>query len=238
MQLLYPDDNLCFRSSIRLKLLHVFIFSADAVVWAYIDSFVIGHIIHSLRGHFIADRQANLKSPNLQMKIPPSNWANREDLNGIIRCGVILCKKPVMLCWCKSPCDWLVDCLQWLQEPAGLAAAPWLGTGSFSLGKGDTPVCPFLLDLQEDVRTESAPFELSGSPPVVVVVGLAGSPLLQGLQTCTNKGGIKKIKKQKNKSKQTNGIRVMGVGGLVPSDKHNDALCVSVCSCVWGIISD
>lgn len=44
---------------------------------------------------------------------------------------------------------------------------------------------------------------------------------------CTNKGGLKQ-----NESKQTNGIRVMGVGGLVHSDKHNDALCVCVCECV------
>ncbi|KAF3701243.1 hypothetical protein EXN66_Car016931 [Channa argus] len=41
---------------------------------------------------------------------------------------------------------------------------------------------------------------------------------------CTNKGGLKQ-----NESKQTNGIRVMGVGGLVHSDKHNDAVCVCVC---------
>lgn len=40
---------------------------------------------------------------------------------------------------------------------------------------------------------------------------------------CTNKGGLKQ-----NESKQTNGIRVMGVGGLVHSDKHNDAVCVCV----------
>lgn len=46
---------------------------------------------------------------------------------------------------------------------------------------------------------------------------------------CTNKGGLKQ-----NESKQTNGIRVMGVGGLVHSDKHNDALyvCVSVFLCL------
>lgn len=60
--------------------------------------------------------------------------------------------------------------------------------------------------------------------------------LLQCLQMCTNKGGLKQ-----NESKQTNGIRVMGVGGLVQSDKHNDAVCVCVpvsrglyvVRCVW-----
>lgn len=39
----------------------------------------------------------------------------------------------------------------------------------------------------------------------------------------TNKGGLKQ-----NESKQTNGIRVMGVGGLVHCDKHNDAVYVCV----------
>lgn len=53
------------------------------------------------------------------------------------------------------------------------------------------------------------------------------SVLLQCLQMCTNKGGLKQ-----NESKQTNGIRMMGVGGLVHSDKHNDALYVCVCECV------
>lgn len=40
---------------------------------------------------------------------------------------------------------------------------------------------------------------------------------------CTNKGGLKQ-----NESKQTNGIRVMGVEGLVHCDKHNDAVYVCV----------
>lgn len=73
----------------------------------------------------------------------------------------------------------------------------------------------------------SVSFCLSLSLPLVA--GLSVSVLLQCLQMCTNKGGLKQ-----NESKQTNGIRVMGVGGLVHSDKHNDALyvCVSVCSCV------
>ena len=56
-----------------------------------------------------------------------------------------------------------------------------------------------------------------------LIAGLAVSVLLQCLQMCTNKGGLKQ-----NESKQTNGIRVMGVGGLVHSDKHNDALYVCV----------
>lgn len=56
------------------------------------------------------------------------------------------------------------------------------------------------------------------------------SMLLQRLQMCTNKGGLKQ-----NESKQTNGIRVMGVGGLVHCDKHNDA--VYGCVCVEGIIN-
>lgn len=55
--------------------------------------------------------------------------------------------------------------------------------------------------------------------PTPHVPGLSVSVLLQCLQMCTNKGGLKQ-----NESKQTNGIRVMGVGGLVHSDKHNDAL--------------
>lgn len=49
------------------------------------------------------------------------------------------------------------------------------------------------------------------------------SALLQRLQMCTNKGGLKQ-----NESKQTNGIRVMGVGGLVHCDKRNDAVYVCV----------
>lgn len=66
---------------------------------------------------------------------------------------------------------------------------------------------------------------------------------VQRLQMCTNKGGLKQ-----NESKQTNGIRVMGVGGLVHCDKHNDAVyvcvsrglsvvrcvvCVWLCDCFW-----
>lgn len=58
------------------------------------------------------------------------------------------------------------------------------------------------------------------------------SVLLQCLQMCTNKGGLKQ-----NESKQTNGIRVMGVGGLVHSDKHNDALYVCECVPVSGGLS-
>lgn len=53
---------------------------------------------------------------------------------------------------------------------------------------------------------------------------------------CTNKGGLKQ-----NESKQTNGIRVMGVGGLVRSDKHNDAVvraCVCFCVCVFLCLGD
>lgn len=49
------------------------------------------------------------------------------------------------------------------------------------------------------------------------------SALLRRLQMRTNKGGLKQ-----NESKQTNGIRVMGVGGLVHCDKHNDAVYVCV----------
>lgn len=37
------------------------------------------------------------------MKIPGSNWAN-EELSGIIRYAVMLCKRPVMLCWWCSLC--------------------------------------------------------------------------------------------------------------------------------------
>lgn len=49
------------------------------------------------------------------------------------------------------------------------------------------------------------------------------SARLRRLQMRTNKGGLKQ-----NESKQTNGIRVMGVGGLVHCDKHNDAVYVCV----------
>ena len=110
-------------------------------------------------------------------------------------------------------------------------------------GQGDTPVCPFCWSYRDqDVRRETAPCELSLSlsfslllclfPSVSLSLSfpaLAVVVLLQCLQMCTNKGGLKQ-----NESKQTNGIRVMGVGGLVHSDKHNDAQCVCecVCSCV------
>lgn len=44
------------------------------------------------------------------MKIPGSNWAN-EELSGIIRYAVMLCKRPVMLCWwcrlCAMSCGTL-----------------------------------------------------------------------------------------------------------------------------------
>lgn len=110
-------------------------------------------------------------------------------------------------------------------------------------GQGDTPVCPFCWSYRDqDVRRETAPCELPLSlsfslllclfPSVSLSLSfpaLAVVVLLQCLQMCTNKGGLKQ-----NESKQTNGIRVMGVGGLVHSDKHNDAQCVCecVCSCV------
>lgn len=103
-------------------------------------------------------------------------------------------------------------------RPGGGSVA---GKASFSLGKRDTPVCPVLLDLQGCQEGERS-LRALGCPP--------SSPVLQGLhcggavQMCTNKGGLKQ-----NESKQTNGIRLMGVGGLVHSDKHNDALCVCVC---------
>lgn len=116
------------------------------------------------------------------------------------------------------------------------------GAGSFSLGKeirlsalsagatgtrmsgGESPPCELILPLPLSFR-----LFLSVSLSLPLVAGLSVSVLLQCLQMCTNKGGLKQ-----NESKQTNGIRVMGVGGLVHSDKHNDALyvCVSVCSCV------
>lgn len=94
-------------------------------------------------------------------------------------------------------------------------------------GQGDTPVCPYYYwsYRDRDVRRESAPCECSVSLPLIP--GLARSVLLQCLQMGTNKGGLKQ-----NESKQTNGIRVMGVGGLVHSDKHNDALYVCVFLCL------
>lgn len=114
------------------------------------------------------------------------------------------------------------------------------GTGSFSLGKEIRLSAPSagatgtgmsggrLLPVSSlsPLFLLSVSFLLSLSlsfPALAVVV------LLQCLQMCTNKGGLKQ-----NESKQTNGIRVMGVGGLVHSDKHNDAQCVCecVCSCV------
>lgn len=91
------------------------------------------------------------------------------------------------------------------------------GTGSFSLGKEICLSAPSAGATGTRMSGgESAPCELSPSR--------SWSVLLQCLQMCTNKGGLKQ-----NESKQTNGIRVMGVGGLVHSDKHNDALCVCVC---------
>lgn len=49
--------------------------------------------------------------------------------------------------------------------------------------------------------------------------------LMQSLpQMCTNKKRLKQ-----NESKQTNGIRLTGVGGLGWSDKHSDAERVFVC---------
>jgi len=45
---------------------------------------------------------------------------------------------------------------------------------------------------------------------------------------CTNKKRLKQ-----NESKQTNGIRLTGVGGLGWSDKHSDAECVCLCACVF-----
>lgn len=144
-----------------------------------------------------------------------------------------------MLCWCKSLCDWMFDCLQWLQQPAGLAAAPWLGQGASPWARRYACL-PLLLELrgpgcQEGECSCELSLSLSRlhflSLPVCLprVAGLAVSVLLQCLQMCTNKGGLKQ-----NESKQTNGIRVMGVGGLVHSDKHNDALwvCVRVTVCV------
>lgn len=107
------------------------------------------------------------------------------------------------------------------------------GTGSFSLGK---EMCLSATSVGAS-RTrmsggESAPCELSfllslslcASCLSLSLHSRSWSVLLQCLQMCTNKGGLKQ-----NESKQTNGIRVMGVGGLVHSDKHNDALCVCVC---------
>lgn len=105
-------------------------------------------------------------------------------------------------------------------------------------GQGDTPVCPFCWSYRDqDVMRESAPCELSLSLSLFCFLSLSvplslsssrsRSVLLQCLQMCTNKGGLKQ-----NESKQTNGIRMMGVGGLVHSDKHNDALYVCVCVCV------
>lgn len=124
-----------------------------------------------------------------------------------------------MLCWCKSLCDWMSDCLQRLWRPAGLAATPGLGQGASSLGMEICLSAPSAAGAtgEQDVRRECAPCELLSLPPWL------GLLLLQRLQMCTNKGGLKQ-----NKSKQTNGIRVMGVGGLVHSDKHNDAQCMCV----------
>lgn len=111
--------------------------------------------------------------------------------------------------------------------PGGGSAA---GTGSFSLGKEIRLSPPFCRSYRDQyVRRErvlpvsSLSLCLSLSVSLPLVPGLAVSVLLQCLQMCTNKGGLKQ-----NESKQTNGIRVMGVGGLVHSDKHNDALYVCV----------
>lgn len=116
------------------------------------------------------------------------------------------------------------------------------GTGSFSLGKEIRLSAPSAgatgtrMSGGRLLPVSSLPLSFSlllclfpsvslslSFPALAVVV------LLQCLQMCTNKGGLKQ-----NESKQTNGIRVMGVGGLVHSDKHNDAQCVCecVCSCV------
>lgn len=106
-------------------------------------------------------------------------------------------------------------------------------------GQGDMSVCPLLLELQGPGCQEERVLPVSSlslslfftvlPPSVCRSASRSWSVVLQCLQMCTNKGGLKQ-----NESKQTNGIRVMGVGGLVHSDKHNDALyvCVCVCSCV------
>lgn len=96
------------------------------------------------------------------------------------------------------------------------------GTGSFSLGKEIRLSAP-------SAGATGTRASVGGVLPVSALSfslclfpspsHLAVSVLLQCLQMCTNKGGLKQ-----NESKQTNGIRVMGVGGLVHSDKHNDAL--------------
>lgn len=101
-------------------------------------------------------------------------------------------------------------------EACGPGGGSMAGTGSFLPGHGDTPACPFCCWSYRGAGCQEG--ERSLRAPVAAVVG---SSLLQCLQMCTNKGGLKQ-----NKSKQTNGIRVMGVGGLVHSDKHNDSLCV------------
>lgn len=89
-------------------------------------------------------------------------------------------------------------------------------------GLGDRPFCHSYGNREQTLPVSSCALHpsrcacLSPSP--------SWSTLLQRLQMCTNKGGLKQ-----NESKQTNGIRVMGVGGLVHCDKHNDAVYVCVC---------
>ena len=141
---------------------------------------------------------------------------------------------------------WLFAVITGACGPGGSSVA---GTGSLSLGKEirlSAPSCWSYRD--RDVRrgecslwapSLSLSFSLSVclSVSLPLVRALALSVLLQCLQMCTNKGGLKQ-----NESKQTNGIRVMGVGGLVHSDKHNDALCVcvsvSVCVSVFLCLGD
>jgi len=74
----------------------------------------------------------------------------------------------------------------------------------FLPGQGDTPVCPFCWSFKGPGCQEGECSLRARCLPIGP--GLAGSVLLQCLQLCTNKGGLKQ-----NESKQTNGIRVMGV---------------------------
>lgn len=143
-----------------------------------------------------------------------------------------MCKKPVMLCVgvraCVTGC--LTVCSDYRSPRAWRRLRGW--DGELLPGQGDASACPPLLELAtgtKGVRRRgcslcelplSLPLCLSHSS-VCRSASRSWSVVLQRLQMCTNKGGLKQ-----NESKQTNGIRVMGVGGLVHSDKHNDALYV------------
>lgn len=121
----------------------------------------------------------------------------------------------------------MTGCLTVCSDYGGLRAwLRWLCDWGRELlsGLGDVSPCHFCCSYgNREQRLPVSSCTLHPSRRACLSASPSWSALLQRLQMCTNKGGLKQ-----NESKQTNGIRVMGVGGLVHCDKHNDAVYVCV----------